>query len=575
MKKIKLNYLTILVLAAFIISGCAGLTKMRDNSSIVTYKVNPNPLETHAGEVKVSGDVSFPEKYFNKKAVVVATPVLKYEGGQVEFPATTLQGEKVEANNKVIPYAGGSYSYSGTIAYKPELMKSELVINYSARIKEKDPVEFGSIKIADGVIATPTLVKVDPQTVTMSDNFKRIIPENYTADIHYLINKADVRKAELKSDDIKALEQSMATAKTTPNKQIKGAKISAYASPDGAVELNEKLSANREKSAEKYFKKALKDNQITEAEAEGFLSMMTTPEDWEGFRALMEKSSIQDKELILRVLSMYSDPVVREKEIKNISAAYKEIADDVLPQLRRSVMSVDVDVIGKSDEELLKLGLSDPKSLNLEEILYAGSLAKNWNEKAAIYKAATENFPQCVRAANNLGHSYLQQGKIAEAKAALQAAKALKGDLPAVKANLGALALAEGDLKTAEELLASAMSAGDAPSYNLGIIKIKQGDYAAAVNYFGNKPSFNAALAQMLNGSNDKAIATLNALGDVKDAWVYYLKAVANARGGVAEGVINNLRQAISLDAGVKAYALKDAEFLKFAGNDAFKALLQ
>jgi len=575
MKKIKLNYLTIFVLAAFIISGCAGLTKMRDNSSTVTYKVNPNPLETHAGEVKVSGDVSFPEKYFNKKSVVIATPVLKYEGGQVEFLATTLQGEKVEANNKVIPYDGGSYSYSGTIPYKPELMKSELVINYSARIKEKDPVEFGSAKVADGVIATPTLVKVDPQTVTMSDNFKRIIPENYTADIHYVINKADVRKAELKSDDVKALEQSMADAKATPNKQIKGAKISAYASPDGAVELNEKLSANREKSAEKYFKKALKDKLITEAEAEGFLSMMTTPEDWEGFKTLMEKSTIQDKELILRVLSMYSDPIVREKEIKSISAAYKEIADDVLPQLRRSVMSVDVDVIGKSDEELLKLGLSDPKSLNLEEILYAGTLTSNWNEKAAIYKAATEGFPQCVRAANNLGHSYLQQGKVAEAKAALQAAKDIKGDLPAVKANLGALALAEGDLKTAEELLTSAMSAGDAPSYNLGIIKIKQADYAAAVNYFGNKPSFNAALAQLLNGGNDKAIATLNALGDVKDAWVYYLKAVASARGGVAEGVINNLRQAISLDAGVKAYALKDAEFLKFAGNDAFKALLQ
>jgi tetratricopeptide (TPR) repeat protein len=574
MKKIKLNYLTIIVLAAFMISGCAGLTKMRDNSSTVEYQVKPNPLETHAGEVKVSGDVKFPEKYFNKKAVVVATPVLKYEGGQVEYPATTLQGEKVEANNKVIAYTGGSYSYSGTIPYKPELMKSELFINYSARIKEGDPVEFGSVKIADGVVATPTLVKVDAKTVMMNDNFKRIIPENYTADIHYVINKADVRKAELKAEDVVAFEQKIADAKATPNKQIKGAKISAYASPDGAVELNEKLSANRETSAEKYFKKALKDKQITEAEAQGFLSMMTTPEDWEGFKALMEKSTIQDKELILRVLSMYSDPVVREKEIKNISSAYKEIADEVLPQLRRSVMSVDVDVVGKSDEELLKLGLSDPKSLNLEEVLYAATLTNNLDEKAAIYKAATESFPQCIRAKNNLGHVYVQQGKLADAKTSLEAAKAIDNNA-VVKANLGAVALAQGDLKTAEELLTSAMSAGDAPSYNLGIIKVKQGDYAAAVNYFGNKPSLNAALAQMLNGSNDKAIATLNAMGDVKDAWVYYLKAVASARGGLADGVVTNLRQAISLDANVKAYAAKDAEFLKFAANDAFKALLQ
>jgi tetratricopeptide (TPR) repeat protein len=574
MKKIRLNYLTIIVIAAFLISGCAGLTKMRDDSPTVEYQVKPNPLVSQAGEVKVSGDVKFPEKYFNKKAVVVATPVLKFEGGQVEYPSTTLQGEKVEANNKVIPYAGGNYSYTGVIPFKPEMAKSELFINYSARIKEGDPVEFGSVKIADGVIATEMLVKVDPQTIAMKDNFVRVIPESYSADIHYVINKADVRKAELKAEDVVAMEQKLAEAKATPNKQIKGAKISAYASPDGALELNEKLSASRETSAEKYFKKALKDNKITEAEATGFLSMMTTPEDWEGFKAMMEKSDIQDKELILRVLSMYSDPVVREKEIKNISAAYKEIADEVLPQLRRSVMSVDVDVVGKSDEELLKLALSDPKSLNKEEILYAATLTADLKEKAAIYKAATEAFPDCVRAANNLGDVNLKLGKVDEAKAAFDAAKAIQ-DNATVKANLGAVALAQGDLKTAEDLLTASMSAGDAPSYNLGIIKIKQGDYAAAVNYFGNKPSFNAALAQMLNGSNDKAIATLNQLGDVKDGWVYYLKAVANARGGVAEGVVSNLRQAISLEPSIKAYALKDAELLKFVENEAVKALLQ
>jgi Flp pilus assembly protein TadD len=573
MKKIRLNYLIIFTFAA-LLCGCAGLTKMRDDSNTVSYDVKPNPLVMQAGEVKVSGDVKFPEKYFNKKAVVVATPILKYEGGQTEFPTTTLQGEKVEANNKVIPYAGGGYTFTGTIPYKPEMAKSELVVTYSARIKEGDPVEYGSAKIADGVIATEALVKIDPKTIGMSDNFKRIIPENYAADIHYVINKADVRKSELKNEDVVTFEQKLASAKADSNRQIKAAKISAFASPDGAVELNEKLSASRESSAEKYFKKALKDKKITEAEAQGFLSMMTTPEDWDGFKALMEKSDIQDKELILRVLSMYADPAVREKEIKNIASAYKEIADEVLPQLRRSVMSVDVDVIGKSDEELKTLALSDPKSLNIEEILYAATLTNDLNEKAAIYKAATENFPGCVRAANNLGNVYMQQGRVADAKASFDAAKAIQ-DNNTVKANLGAVALAQGDLKTAEELLTSAMSAGDAPSYNLGIIKIKQGDYAAAVNYFGNKASFNAALAQLLNGSNDKAIATLNELGEVKDGWVYYLKAVANARGGVADGVVTNLRQALTLDPSIKAYAAKDAELLKYTENADVKALLQ
>ncbi len=575
MMKAKLNYLTITVIAAFLLSGCAGLTKMRDNANTVSYKVTPDPLQTHAGEVKMNVEVKYPEKYFNKKAVVVATPVLKYEGGQTEFAPTTLQGEKVQANNKVISYAGGTFTSAGTVAYKPEMMKSELVVKMSARKKETDtPLEFESAKIADGVVATPTLVVVDPKAVTMPDNFKRIIPESYTADIHYVINQAEVRKTELKAQDVKDLEAKVVEAKATPNKQIKGAKIAAYASPDGSVELNTKLSAKRETSAEKYFKKALKDNKITEAEAANFLSMLTTPEDWEGFKALMEKSTIQDKELILRVLSMYSDPVVREKEIKNISAAYKEIADEILPQLRRSVMSVDVDVVGKSDDELRSLAMSNPSSLNLEEILYAGALVKDASQKVSIYKAASDKFPGCVRAKNNLGEAYMQQGKVAEAKAAFEAAKAIQ-DNAVVKANLGAVALAQGDVKGAEALLTSAMSAGDAVSYNLGIIKIKQADYAAAVNYFGSKPSFNAALAQLLNGNNDKAMATLNSMGDVKNAWVYYLKAVASARGGNADGVVANLRIAGGLDSKTKAYAQKDAEFLKWASQDAFKQVVQ
>lgn len=574
MKNAKLNYLTITVIAAFVLSSCAGLTKMRDNQSTVGYKVTPDPLQTHAGVVKMNVEVKYPEKYFNKKAVVVATPVLKYEGGQTEFAPTTLQGEKVEANNKVIAWTGGSFTSAGQIDYKPEMMKSELTVKFSARIKDKTPVEYESVKIADGVVATPTLVQVDPQTITMADKYVRVIPESYSADIHYVINQADVRKAELKSEDVKAFEEKIAAAKATPNKQIKGAKISAYASPDGPDDVNAKLAGKRESSAQKYLAKAFKDKKITEAEAATFLTMMNTPEDWEGFKTLLDKSAIQDKELILRVLSMYSDPVVREKEIKNIAKAYTELAKDILPQLRRSVMSVDVDVVGRSDEEILQTALSTPDSLGLEEILRAGSLTSDANQKVAIYTVASKNFPACVRAKNNLGNAYCLVGKMDEAKAAFEAAKAAM-DIPVVKANLGAVALAQGDMKTAEELLAASMSAGDAVSYNLGIIKIKQGDYAAAVNYFGNKPSFNAALAQLLNGSNDKAMATLGAMGDVKDAWVYYLKAVASARGGNADGVVANLRIAAGLDSKIKAYAQKDAEFLKFAADDTFKQVIQ
>lgn len=574
MKKFKLNYLTFAIAAAVMFSSCAGLKKMRDKASDVSYQVKPNPLETHKGEVAVTIETKYPAKYFNKKAVVVATPVLKYEGGQKEFEPTTLQGESVKANNKVIPYTGGSYTYTGTIPYSPEMMQSELVVKMSARIKEKTPLEFVTPKIADGVIATPTLVQVDPKAVMVGDKFVRITPESYKADIHYVINKYDVRPSELKSDDIKAFETALKDAKTAGNRQFKGAQISAYASPDGPVDLNEKLSGNRGGSAEKYLKKAFKDNKITEAEAAEFLSKLSTAEDWDGFKSLMEKSDIQDKELILRVLSMYSDPVVREKEIKNISAAYKEIADKILPQLRRSVMTVNVDVVGKSDEEIINLAKTDPAKLNEEEILYAATLTNNNNEKLAIYQAAAQNFPESYRAHNNVGYICMLLGKTAEAKAAFEKAQALKND-EVSKCNMGAVALAEGDLKTAEQLLSAGMSAGDAASYNLGIIKIKQADYAAAVNYFGSKPSFNAALAQLLNGNNEKAIATLNELGDDAPAIVFYLKAVASARAGKEDGVLNNLRIAVGKDSKWKDYAKKDAEFLKFAQNEAFKGIIQ
>ncbi|MBN1158343.1 MAG: tetratricopeptide repeat protein [Bacteroidales bacterium] len=580
MKKMRQNYLISTIIAALVMSGCAGLSKMRDSASTVGYEVNPNPLEMHGDQtlhdnaVAVAINTRFPEKYFNKKAVVVATPVLKYEGGEKTYPSTTLQGEKVDGNNRVIPYAGGNYSYTGTIPYEDAMMQSQLVVRMSASINDKEPLVWESPKIADGVLATPALVQVVPKTVIMPDNFQRIIPEAYTADIHYVINQSNVRSSELRADDIVKLEEDMVAAEVAENIEIKGAEISAYASPDGPLDLNTRLSENRESTAQRYLERALRDNKITEAEAANFLNMMSTPEDWNGFRELMEASDIQDKDLILRVLSMYSDPVVREREIKNISQAYEEIAEKILPQLRRSVMTINVDVIGKSDSEIMNLVRVDPDSLNVEEILFAATLTDNLNEKAAIYEAAARIYPECIRAHNNLGNIYLQLDRLDEAKASLEAAQKID-DTDAVKANLGAVALAERDISTAEQLLTSAMSAGSEVSYNLGIIKIIQGDYAAAVNYFGNEPSFNAALAQMLSGNNDRAMTTLNQLGDVKDASVYYLKAIAAARSGNNSAVFSNLRSAISLDSSLKEHAQKDAEFLGIASDATFMQIIQ
>lgn len=545
---------------------------MVENAESLDHKVEPSPLETHGGEIETTLSVTFPEKYFNKKAIVTATPILKYEGGQTEFEPTVLQGEKVEANNKVVPFAGGSYSYTGKIPYKAEMLKSELVLEMSAQIGDKDPVVIPGIPVATGVVATPTLVQVEPKAIAMGDKFERIIPETYDAELLYVINKYNVRNSELKKDEVKELADKVKAANKNERVEIKGATVSAYASPDGELDLNTKLSDNRGKSAEKYLKKTLKKLKVDEADEDDFLKVVATAEDWDGFKELMEASSIKDKELILRVLSMYSDPAVREKEIKNIAEAFEEVKVEVLPALRRSQLLIDVDKIGYSDAELDSIVKVNPDTLNIEELLYAATLTEDNTAKLAIYQKAAEKYPECVRAKNNVGYVQLALGNTADAKAAFEAAKAIK-EIDIVKNNLGAVALIEGDIATAEELFSGSMGAGDAVNYNLGIIKIQQGDYAAAVNYFGNTPSFNAGLAQLLNGETEKAIATLDQVEE--SAEVAYLKAVAGARAGREELVLNNLRRAVELDAEVKAYAVKDVEFRNYVASEGFVAIVE
>ncbi len=575
MKNLKLNLLLIAVSAIFL-SNCGGLQKMVDNAETVSYKVQPNPIETHGGEIEVTVNTDFPEKYFNKKAVVVATPVLKYEGGETKFEPTTLQGESVEANNKVIPYAGGSYSYTGKIPYSPEMLKSELVIEMSAQIGDKDPLDIPGVPIATGVVATPTLVQVTPQVVAMSDQFERVTPETFSSEILYVINKYDVRNSELKKGEMKAFKDDLSNASENERIEFKGAKVSSYASPDGAVDLNTKLSENRGKSAQSYLKKTLKKLNVEGSDAEQFLQVVSTAEDWEGFKKLMEESTIQDKDLILRVLSMHSDPDVREKEIKNIAQAFEEIKVEVLPKLRRSQMHINIEKVGYSDAELDSIVKVDADTLNVEELLYAATLTEDNDAKLKIYQTAAAKYPNCYRAKNNIGYVYYQMDNLAEAKTAFEEAKALKDD-DIIKNNLGAIALVEGDMAAAEELFTSAMGAGDAVNYNLGIIKIKQGDYSAATNYFGNKPSFNAALAQLCNGETEKCMTTLTELGEVDDAWVYYLHAVAGARANREDVVLTNLRLAVEKDKNneIKAYALKDVEFRNFVASEGFTAIVE
>ena len=571
MKKIRSYF--ILILAAAFLASCSGLNKMKKEAGDIKYEVTPKVLEAHGGLVNVTIKGTFPEKYFNKKATLSVTPVLTYTGGETAFDKVqVLQGEKVTANNKVITYTGGDFTYTSAIPYKDAMKMSELVLRTTASIKDKS-LDFDPLKLADGVIATSTLVEKHARSIYMKDNYVRITPETKMADVNYVINQANIRSSELKGEDVKLLKEYIATVSTDPNKQMKGALVSSYASPDGKFDENEKLSIKRGTSADKLIKKEF--DKIESAKTEGFFNSLTTAEDWDGFKTEVENSTIQDKDLILRVLSMYSDPEVREKEIKNMSSAFEALKTDVLPKLRRSKMMVNVDNIGRSDEQILAQAKSDPKVLSLEEILHAGTLATDTNDKLAFFKAAAENDPKSIRAHNNIGCALLSLGKADEALAALDKAKAIENN-DVVKNNTGFAYLIKGDIAKAEELFNSMTAATTESKWGLGVIAITKGEYDKAVNYFGTEPCFNLALAQVLKGDVNKAKATLDSMTEMcKCGKPSYLKGIVGARLDDKTYMLNGLKEAIGFKPEFKAYAKTDLEFAKFFADSAFQGLVQ
>ena len=571
MKKIRSYF--ILILAAAFLSSCSGLNKMKKEAGDIKYEVTPKVLEAHGGLVNVTIKGTFPEKYFNKKATLAVTPVLTYAGGETAFEKVqVLQGEKVTANNKVITYTGGDFTYTDKVPYKDAMKMSELVLRTTATIKEKS-LDFEPVKLADGVIATSTLVEKHARPIVMKDNYVRIVPETKMADINYVINQATIRSSELKAEDIALLKEYIAAVSVDPSKQLKGVVVSSYASPDGKFDENEKLSGKRGTSADKMFRKEFA--KIEAAQAEGFFNSLTTAEDWEGFKTEVENSSIQDKDLILRVLSMYSDPEVREKEIKNMSSAFEALKTDVLPKLRRSKLMVNVDNIGRTDEQILAQMKADPKVLSLEEMLRAGSLTTDANEKLTFYKAVAESYPKEIRAHNNLGTVLLGQGKADEAIAALDKAKAVQNN-DVVKNNTAFAYLLKGDMAKAEEVFNSMTAATPESKWGLGVIAITKGEYDKAVNNFGTEPCFNLALAQVLKGDVSKAKATLDSMKEMCECGKpSYLKGIVGARLDDKTYMVNGLKEAIGFKPEWKAYAKTDLEFAKFFSDSAFTGLVQ
>ena len=568
MKK-TLGFVAVVALSGLITVSCSSLNKMKKRAGEITYSVTPETLVAKGGMVDLKIDVTFPAKYFNKKVAIEATPVLRFKGGEKAYEMKAIQGEKVQGNAEVIPYeTGKTVSYTSRIPYEDAMRLSDLEIDITGT-KGAKTVKFDPRKIGDGVIATETLVVNAPATSVGEDKFQRIIKQQEEAAIYYLINSANIRSKEMTSEEMKKLEAYIKEAATKENMNLNGIDVRSYASPDGAYDFNEKLANQREKNSSAFLKKQMKKGKVEQYKDENFFKDFVVAEDWDGFKKAMEESNIQDKELILRVLSMHSDPEVREREIKNIASAFAVVADQILPKLRRSLFVVNTELIGKSDDELKALAKSNPSDLNVEELLYSATLFDNNNDKLAIYEACMRQFPNDWRGFNDAGMIQFEMGNIAAAQANFNKANSMSANNPVVQNNLGAVALKNGDLKQAEVYFGAATGAGQEVNYNKGIVAIKSGDYAAAVNYFGQCNCVNAALANVLAGNNNEALKKLNA-ENKECPMSYYLKAVIGARTNDATAVIENLKKACSLDASFKQLAATDMEFVKFFENNDF-----
>ena len=448
------------------------------------------------------------------------------------------------------------------------MRKSELYLRFEGRVGKK-VIEIPDIKVADGVLVTDELAEAqDNKLAATPDKFQRIIQEMTEADIKFLIQQATLRSSETKSEEMKALQAAIKDAQADEKKAINKIEVSGYASPDGGMDLNEKLAKNRQKAAQDFLKKDLKKNKVTnEVEAN------ITAEDWAGFQAAVEQSNMQDKDLVLRVLSMYSDPEEREAQIKNLSAVYKTIADEVLPALRRSRLILTTDLIGKSDEEIAALAKTDAAQLSVEELLYAATLTKDAKEQMAIYQKAAELYND-YRAYNGMGELYFAEGNIAEARRCYAKALEIQPNDPDVNYNAGLAAMADNDLAKAEEYLGKA--AGTKANLNaaLGTLYTKKGDYAAAKKAYGNTASNNAAVQQILNEDYAAARQTLNNVKE-PNATTAYLKAIVGARTNDKTAVYENLKAAVAKDAALKERAKDDIEFAKFAEEAEFQAIVK
>lgn len=538
-------------LSVLFLTSCSKLGEL----SADNFTVTPNPLVESASKVPATIDGRFPVKYMKKKAVVTVTPELRYAGQAVQGQSATFQGEKAVGNNQTISYKmGGNYTMKTSFDYVPEMLRSELYLTFDAAIGKKK-FNVPAVKVADGVLATSQLVYrtvASANTCVAADAYQQVIAQHQDAQIKYLINQSKVRTSELSTtsiqDFVKVLRDIKADQKTYALDNIE---VSAYASPDGALSFNEKVASGRQTTASQYVNKQLKNINL-----ESNVDAKYTAEDWDGFQEIVAASNIQDKEVILRVLNMYKDPEEREVQIRNMSVAFRELADEVLPELRRARLTINYKLIGRTDAEIQQQFKEDATKLSVEELLYGATLTKDSKEQKKYFEAAAKQYPNDYRAYNGLAQVAYAEGDIAAAKSALQKA----GDKTEANANAALIAIAEGNLDQAEALLGKALTAAN---YNevLGNLQIARGNWTQAAQALKGVNSNSAALAQILTKDYAAAKRTLDAVA-TPDAMTAYLQAIAAARTGETAAAKSALQKAVQQDPSLANYAAQDLELI-------------
>lgn len=564
MKQYLFRTLVVAGASSLLLASCASKFKI----SSTGVNVDPNPLTVQGDAVKTRINFAFPKKSFPKKGTLRITPVLRYAGGEKWGKAYDYQGDDVYGNEQVVFYKSGANAVLDfAVPYTPQMQKSELYLTFNGKVGKKAQ-KISAMKVADGVNATETLATVEGILPAIAPHgFQRVVKEMYDADILFQIQQANVRGSEINKEDVEEWRYTVQNAKETPNQNV-FVEVQSYASPDGGKKLNEKLSENRERNTTAALKKEFKKQDMAGVAIDAHY----TAQDWEGFRTLVEKSDLPDKDLVLRVLSMYPDPESREREIKNISVVFKQLADNILPKLRRSRLIANVEIIGKSDAEIQEFIAKAPGHLSAEELLYAAELTNSTTEKMRIYQIANQIFKKDYRAYNNIGALYFAQGKIKDAEAWFNKAATLQ-DNEVTKLNRGLIALYHGDKEKAQDMISAAINTPEL-GQALAYLYLKQGEYMKAETAFGETVSNNAAVAQLLNGNYAKALKTLQKI-TTPSATTELIRAIIAARTNDNNGVITALKSAIALDGSVAYQIADNLEFAKYKNLAAFKALVK